>query len=47
VERFEGNVGILILDYHASFGTSMMDVEVELENIIIDDLNMFLKRSRL
>jgi hypothetical protein len=36
VELFEGNVGILILNYHASFGKSTMDVEVELENIIID-----------
>lgn len=39
-------MGILILDYHASFGTSMMDVEVELENIIIHDLNMFLKKEK-
>ena len=46
VERFEGIVGVLILDYHASFGSSTMDVEVELENIIIDDLNMFLKKKK-
>jgi hypothetical protein len=40
-------VGILILDYHASFGISTMDVE--LANITIDDLNVFEeeKRSRL
>jgi hypothetical protein len=47
VEQFEGNMGILILNYHASFGTSTMDVE--LANITIDDLNVFEeeKRSRL
>jgi hypothetical protein len=38
-------VGILILDYHASFGTSMMDVE--LANITIDDLNVLKKKKEV